>query len=223
MKKIIFALFIIVLLVSCTKPSEAETADYQRDYLIVVNQDHSYTFGDKYDLNLQDDLAVTKQDTTGDEEKLEYKALQAFSDLRRACRNKGILIGLLSGYRSKADQDWLYENYDLTPQVRGGYSEHHTGLNISLIIDDYLPDGDGPYWLSEGNKIPENEQVTELLPDYGFIRRYPAGKENITGHEAAPYEIRFVGSPEVAHEIMDNGLCLEEYVLQKCGGRLACE
>ena len=38
------------------------------------------------------------------------------------------------------------------------------------------------------------------------------GKEEWTGTQSEPFEIRFVGSPEVAHAIMDNGLCLEEYL-----------
>ena len=219
---VVVSLVLCFMVVSCKQPdATAETAGYERDYLIIVNPEHPYEFGGEYDTYLQDDLCVTVQDSTDDEERLEYKTLQAFSDLKRACRQKGILIGLLSGYRTKEDQEWLFQNYTLTQQVESGYSEHHTGLNISMMVNDYLPDGDGPYWLSEGYKIPENETITELLPDYGFIRRYPEGKEAITGHEAAPYEIRFVGSPEVAHEIMDNDLCLEEYTPGYA--KMACE
>ena len=188
------------------------TADYVRDYLIIVNDQNPYDFDGEYATNLQDDLARTYQADSGDDELLEYKTLEHFHQLKIAARKQGIEIGLVSGYRTKENQQWLYDNYELTPQVKPGYSEHHTGLNISIAINGYLPNGEGPYWLSEGDKIPENAKLTKLLPDYGFIRRYPVGKEDLTGHDAAPYEIRFVGSPEIAHTIMDNGLCLEEYV-----------
>ena len=61
--------------------------------------------------------------------------------------------------------------------------------------------------------MEEEEQGSdESLADFGFIDRYPGGKEQITGFPSEPYEIRFVGSAEVAHAIMDNGLCLEEYI-----------
>ncbi|MBQ8156378.1 D-alanyl-D-alanine carboxypeptidase family protein [Candidatus Saccharibacteria bacterium] len=223
MKNIFATLCVICFLFAgCEQKSTEITSQYHRDYLIVVNDEHPYDFAGEYATNLKDDLAVTKQDTTGDEEYLEYKTLQAFHDLRTEARKNDIKIGLISGYRSKQSQRWLYGDFVMTSQAETGYSEHHTGLNISIAILDYLPDGDGQYWLSEGGKIPENEELTKLLPDYGFIRRYPEGKEEYTGHAAEPYEIRYVGSPETAHYIMDNNLCLEEY-LQNKGLIMACE
>jgi LAS superfamily LD-carboxypeptidase LdcB len=213
---------ICFLFAGCDQKSTKITSEYHRDYLIVVNDEHPYDFAGEYATNLKDDLAVTKQDTTGDEEYLEYKTLQAFHDLRAEARKKDIIIGLISGYRSKQSQRWLYGDFVMTSQAETGYSEHHTGLNISIAILENIPNGDGQYWLSEGGRIPENEELTKLLPDYGFIRRYPEGKEEFTGHAAEPYEIRYVGSPETAHYIMDNNLCLEEY-LQNKGLIMACE
>ena len=70
---------------------------------------------------------------------------------------------------------------------------------------------EGWAWASEGGRIPENPEITKLLPEFGFIRRYPEGKEEFTGISAKPYEIRYVGV-SAAQEITRKGLSLEEYV-----------
>lgn len=51
--------------------------------------------------------------------------------------------------------------------------------------------------------------------DYGFILRYPKNKINITGVIFEPWHFRYVGK-SVAKEISESGLCLEEYVKNKC-------
>jgi D-alanyl-D-alanine carboxypeptidase len=50
------------------------------------------------------------------------------------------------------------------------------------------------------------------LPNHGFILRLLKGKEKITGYSYEPWHIRYVGSVEVAQEITDSGLVLEEYL-----------
>ena len=100
-----------------------------------------------------------------------------------------------------------------------GFSEHHTGLLLNIVV--WWPDEGNPnekIWTTETAerqaKDPDYQVIHDNLADFGFIDRYPAGKEDITGTPCEPYEIRFVGSSLVAHEIMDNGICLEEYLEQ---------
>lgn len=86
-------------------------------------------------------------------------------------------------------------------------SEHQTGLAIDLAlrsdnIDFIRPDF--PYDGICG-------RFRALAADYGFIERYQAGKEHITGIAAEPWHFRYVGRPH-ARLMSDNGLCLEEYV-----------
>ncbi len=57
--------------------------------------------------------------------------------------------------------------------------------------------------------------VHKKLAKYGFILRYPEGKENITGYSYEPWHFRYVGSPEIAKEIMDKGITFEEYLENK--------
>ena len=64
-------------------------------------------------------------------------------------------------------------------------------------------------------EIPIFKKVYERMADYGFIQRYPSNKADITGRDSKEFEIRFVGSAKIAHEITDNDLCLEEYLKQK--------
>ncbi|MBR3180720.1 D-alanyl-D-alanine carboxypeptidase family protein [Candidatus Saccharibacteria bacterium] len=99
---------------------------------------------------------------------------------------------------------------EMNPVGQPGYTEHHTGmlLNVWIWYDDE--------WYTETeerqNSIDYFKRLHEVMPDFGFIDRFPAGKEDYTGVGCEPYEIRFVGSSEIAHMIMDNGLCLEEYL-----------
>ena len=62
-------------------------------------------------------------------------------------------------------------------------------------------------------KYPEIwEKIHEKLPDYGFILRYLPGKKDITGYAYEPWHIRYIGDADVAREIMDKGITLEEYL-----------
>lgn len=135
---------------------------------------------------------------------------------------------MYDGYR-----DWQGKN----PLAEPGYSETHTGLLLNVLIKHdrivpqpidaefaeqargfverigYVPDWE---WYTESAERQETierfEILREHLADFGFIERYPAGKEARTGVPCEPYQIRFVGSSKIAHEIMDSGLSLEEYL-----------
>lgn len=192
-----------------------------RDYLIVVNDEHPYEFGGTYDQLLQDDL-IYVSDVYGEATPVEKCTYLAFSQLRASLLNQGMDIGLYSAYRTEADQQWVYDYYgslegwaDTNKVVKPGYSEHHTGILLNVMI--LYPGDDGEeIWYTETAErqktIPYFALLHESLADFGFIDRYPEGKEAITGVPSEPYEIRFVGSSAVAHAIMDNHLCLEEFV-----------
>ena len=109
-------------------------------------------------------------------------------------------------------------------------SEHRTGLGIdfSLIInaprsfrekaDDHLYHylgNDKWYKVDPEEDDPEMKWLRDNSYKYGFILRYPKGKEEVLGYMMEPWHFRFVGSPEVAKEIFDKGLTLEEYVNSK--------
>ena len=56
------------------------------------------------------------------------------------------------------------------------------------------------------------EKIHAKLAGYGFILRYPEGKEQITGYAYEPWHIRYLDNAEIAKEITEEGLTLEEYL-----------
>ncbi len=85
-----------------------------------------------------------------------------------------------------------------------GTSEHEVGLAFDFITEDYTCLDVGFEDTEAGKWLKEN------AADYGFILRYPRGKEDITGIEYEPWHYRYVGE-RAAREIMDRGITLEEY------------
>ena len=136
-------------------------------------------------------------------------AKKAFDELKNDAKAAGLNIYASSGYRSYQDQEYIYNNYVRmdgqeaadTYSARAGFSEHQTGLVLDLNTVDISFDN-----TNESNWLRDNSYK------YGFIIRYPKGKENITGYTYEPWHIRYVGK-NLAKEIYNNGdyLTLEEY------------
>ena len=137
-------------------------------------------------------------------------ASAALSRLQAGARNAGFSMPLLSGYRSFDYQDKLYRKYAATDGVAAantysawpGHSEHQTGLafDIGSINNNY------------GN-TPAGKWLAAHAHEYGFIIRYPKGKESITGYQYEPWHVRYLGV-ELATKVYESGLCLEEYLSQ---------
>jgi D-alanyl-D-alanine carboxypeptidase len=90
-----------------------------------------------------------------------------------------------------------------------GTSEHHTGLAMDLVSSDYwsyYSDLEHDY-----EKFDSFKWMYEHCAEFGFILRFPKDKQDITGITYEPWHYRFVGV-EAAKYIMENGLCLEEYL-----------
>lgn len=83
--------------------------------------------------------------------------------------------------------------------------EHFLGTSIDLKL--YPGDGSYPDFTGEDKYA----WILENMPHYGFILRYPEGKEDITGHDAQKNHIRYVAYPD-SQIIYDNGFTLEEYI-----------
>lgn len=86
-----------------------------------------------------------------------------------------------------------------------GTSEHHLGLALDILTGSYTAMDDGFGETEAGKWLAEN------APDYGFILRYPKGKEDITGIVYEPWHFRYVGE-KYAKDITRRGVCLEEYL-----------
>ena len=143
---------------------------------------------------------------------------------RRAARLLGVCIQAVggvgaivpvSGWRSQAqqqaiwDQTWAEEGEVFTRQyvARPGCSEHQTGLAIDLGLAAPHIDFIRPHFPEDGVCGAFRRQA----PRYGFVLRYPAGKEAVTGIAHEPWHFRYVGVPHgAAMTALD--LTLEEYL-----------
>ena len=122
--------------------------------------------------------------------------------------NEGISLWVASGFRSYDTQNWLYNNYVAmdgkaaadTYSARPGHSEHQTGLAFDLnIVADYFAFTQEGVWLANN------------CWKYGFIIRYPAGKDGVTGYKYEPWHVRYLGT-DLAKSVYESGLTLEEYL-----------
>ena len=86
-----------------------------------------------------------------------------------------------------------------------GTSEHNLGLAVDIVARDYQILDDKQADTAEARWLEEN------CWKYGFILRYPTDKTDITGIIFEPWHYRYVGE-EAAREIMERGICLEEYL-----------
>lgn len=133
----------------------------------------------------------------------------AFYKMQAASKLENLNIYLSSGFRSYSTQDRIYNNYVArdgkeaadTYSARPGYSEHQSGLAFDVNqINDTFNDSAEAKWLANN------------CYKYGFILRYPKGKEDITGYKYESWHFRYVGE-ELATKLYNNGnwITLEEY------------
>lgn len=157
---------------------------------------------------------------------LDKKAAESARNLLAAAKEAGFNMQLCSAYRTIEKSAELYqrkvkefigfgysEEDAMTEAAKWvappGTSEHHTGLAMDLVSSDYW----GYYSDLEHDyeKFDSFKWMYEHCAEFGFILRYPKDKQEITGITYEPWHYRYVGV-EAAAYIMENGLCLEEYL-----------
>ena len=132
---------------------------------------------------LPDDFQMTP--TLFDTITVNSKMYPELTALINAAYNDEINLWVASGYRSVEAP---------------GYSEHHTGLAVDFNdVEDDFRETEAYTWLQEH------------AAEYGFVERYPKGKESITGIDYEPWHYRYVGK-EHAQRMNELNMCLEEYV-----------
>ena len=194
--------------------SSVSTKDKFSGTLILVNADNQYFSTGQEDLV----SVIEKNEETGRTSfgaydystrllDIVYEPMaQMIDDFYAATYLDDIII--YGAYRTYEVQEQLY-NDDLaatgqsesTRVAKPGYSEHESGYAFDLSkLPDYDYDGTGEYaWF------------TDNCYKYGFILRYPEGKESMTSIQYEPWHFRYVGLPH-AYYISTNGLCFEEYI-----------
>lgn len=145
---------------------------------------------------------------------LERRAAGLLRACIRAVGGQGA-IRPVSGWRSREEQQAIWdatldregEEFTRKYVARPGCSEHQTGLAIDLGEEMEEIDFIRPAFPEEGVCGAFRRQAAE----YGFILRYPAGKEAVTGIAHEPWHFRYVGVPH-AGLMAELGLTLEEYL-----------
>ena len=186
--------------------SDISKTDVSKDYLMLINKYYSLT----EDYEPDDMVTIDPYYGIGQTRKEVYDQYKKLQDDANAL---GYDFTICSAYRSYDTQYVLYNRYleseggnvEATDMysARPGHSEHQSGLCLDLTTPIYGMDDFGE---SEASKW-----VDENCYKYGFIIRYTHDKERITGYEAEPWQIRYVGSAEVAKYIMDTGITFDEY------------
>lgn len=196
-----------------------ETAEFSLDdwRLILVNKQHPIP--EDYDFT----LATIKGSQRCDE-----RIIDDLLAMMQAAKDAGFTLVIKSPYRSDARQEFLFDRkiklfmgkgmsymdaFKLSSQVVmvPNSSEHQIGLSLDIVSDDYdsLNQGDS---LTQGFGDTEaGIWMEEHCAEFGFIVRYPKGKEYITSVEYEPWHFRYVGV-EAATIIMERELTLEEFV-----------
>ncbi len=124
--------------------------------------------------------------------------------------NLNVHLMVNSSYRSYEDQEEIYNDYKNVSlkyadsyAARPGYSEHQTGLALDITSLEHKNQ-------KEFTSSIEYEWLKNNAHKYGFILRYPEGKEDITGYNNESWHFRYVGI-DVATQIFNEQITFDEY------------
>lgn len=174
---------------------------------VVVLVNKTYQLPEDY---IPNDLEFISPSYAYENKMLRKEAKEAFEKLSQDASTLGYRVIATSTYRDFHYQKKLFDQYSeekgteyaLKCSAKPGHSEHQTGLAVDVAgsNDNY----------DDFEKSIEFPWMKENAHKYGFILRYPKGKEKITGFKYEPWHYRYVGS-EIAKVIYDEKLTLEEY------------
>ena len=186
----------------------------RKDYLVLVNKQNKLP--DNWEEIAE---LVEVKNSFGKFLKIEKETLEKFNELRRDLLIEWVDIELDSAYRSFSIQNEFFEKfkeeygeeYASNYAAPAGYSEHHTWLAIDICIKK-------ENWeiISENHEMIVElwvfDRVHKKMVDYGFIVRYPDGKDSITWYSYEPRHLRYVWDANISKEIMEKWITLEEYL-----------
>lgn len=198
-----------------TEKSNRETVEFSRDdwRLLLVNKQNSVPDGYEVPLGNIHTLKGTMQ--------CDERIIADLLTMQQDAKAEGISLDICSPHRDYEYQKRLFngkirnymnlgvsymEAYQLSSQavMVPGASEHQLGLALDIVtksyqnLDEGFADTDAGKWMAEN------------CYKYGFIVRYPKGKEDITGVEYEPWHMRYVGV-EAATIMTEDGITLEEF------------
>lgn len=158
------------------------------------------------------DLELVNCEYSDGDHLLRREARIALEIMAKEAINQGISIKACSAYRSYDYQEEVYlrkktdmvtlEEYQIERDrvsARPGHSEHQTGLAVDINETE-----------QSFENTPAGRWLAENSYHYGYILRYPKGKEHITGYDYEPWHYRYLGN-KLAHKVHNSGLTYDEY------------
>lgn len=185
---------------------ETYDTDISKEYSMLVNK--FYKLGETYERNDLVDINL-KYSYSG--QRVSQVVASAYDEMWNDVKSTlNVHLMVNSSYRSYSEQNEIYEDFKKISQkhadsyaARPGYSEHQTGLAIDITSLEH-PLAKDFTTSEEYNWLKENSYK------YGFILRYPEGKDNITGYSTESWHFRYVGKT-AAKQIYEEGITLDEY------------
>ena len=200
---------------SSDPPEPEQPAINREDWnLVLINPAHA----------IEKELEMTFDEVQG--YKFDSRIAGRVRELIAAAKEDGYSLAIVSGYRTMDRSRVLYANKIAEYQAMGydeatarveaakwvappGTSEHHSGLAMDIVSGDYYTKYSD--LVEEFENEPEAVWLRENCARFGFILRFPKDKVEVTGINYEPWHFRYVGE-EYAAAIMEQGLCLEEYL-----------
>lgn len=186
--------------------NETYKSNINDNYSILVNKfyylDNDYERIDLQNISLQYSYSGNKAASI---------VIENFEEMRNSANNElDVHLMINSSYRPYKSQEEIYNEYKKISlkyadsyAARPGFSEHQTGLAIDITSLEHKT-------AKEFKESVEYEWLKNNCYKYGFILRYPEGKEHITGYNTESWHFRYVGN-EVAKKIFDENITLDEY------------
>lgn len=178
--------------------------------LVFANKKHKLPDG----YEPSDLVSLTVASAYGDVQ-MRQEAATAIENMFNAANAEGVYPVVTTAYRSEQFQSDLYNGYVErdgqeaadTYSSRPGYSDHQTGLAADISCES------NSYNLNqEFENTTEGQWLAQHAHEYGFVMRYPNGKESVTGYTYEPWHFRYIGVEEAtALYNSDPNMTMEEY------------
>ncbi len=219
-RKVIVILFLVWIVVGAI---QNDVLPFLLQYIEINADSHIISVSEEWNLivvnrwnEIPADFSVSLTELSNGQ-KVDSRIYPYLQEMFKEMKADGIYPIVREGYRTAEEQEKIFNDKVKTYMNEGyfrgraerlakewvalpGTSEHQLGIAVDINADKTLSTNDEVYeWLAE------NAQ------NYGFILRYPLGKEEITGTAYEPWHYRYVGR-EAAEEIFNKQICLEEYL-----------
>lgn len=185
--------------------TDTKETDTNKDLLMLVNKYNFLPKGYK-----PKDLENVRNWYAYGENQIREEVYDHFIDMFNDAKKEGLTLIITSGFRDYELQEELYEDYKVDYgeeeanriAAKPGFSEHQTGLCLDIATYDVI--------MEEFEKTEEFKWMQKNAHKYGFILRYPKGKEHITGYDYESWHYRYVGI-DTAKKIKNLGITFDEY------------